>query len=132
MSGYALPAAPVFQVSGGSGSGTGTDAVNEYLNFSYGDASPEPIEIVAAGKKILHIRIFITTPFNGSGAALSVGPSGDPDQLMDETENDPTTIGEYSVSPNISFGSSTLIQLHITPGGGASQGSGLLVMEVQP
>lgn len=132
---YALPAAPVFVTggsTGGGGGGTGTDAVNFYLNFSFGDASPEPIEIIASGKKIISIRLFIHTAFDGTGAALSVGPSGDPDQLMDELENNPAAVGEYSVYPGISFGSATLVQLHITPGSGASQGSGLVVMEVEP
>jgi hypothetical protein len=133
--GYALPTAPVFQTgtsSGGGGGGTGTDATNYYLPFSYGDASPEPIEIVASGKKILSVRLFIETVFDGSGAALSVGPSSDIDQLMDESENNPAALGEYSVYPGVEYGSATLIELHITPGSGASQGAGLVVLEVEP
>lgn len=99
--------------------------------FAYGDASPAFIAEALAGKTIYSVQIFITTAFNGTGAALTVGDAGDADRLMQSTENDPSGIAGYSVAPSYKYSVDTDINLTITPGAGASAGAGLLVISIQ-
>jgi len=84
-----------------------------------------------AGKLIQRVAVFIETAFDGLGPALMIGDSDDPDFLMAATENDPTEEAAYQVTPNVFYDTDTEVLLFISPGLGASQGSGLVVIEVQ-
>jgi hypothetical protein len=118
--------------SGGGGSPTPADDNEHVLAFAFGDASPAVIGSIAANKQILSVQLFITQAFNGSGAALQVGISGTPGDLMATSENAPGTVGEYSVYTLKSYGSVTNLILTITPGSGASAGTGLVVIKYEP
>ncbi len=99
--------------------------------FSYGDATPSTLFTALAGKLVKGVSLFIEAGFNGSGAALSVGSQADPEALLAASENDPTTISVFHSSPNKSFGADTPIFLFITPGVGASEGHGLVAVEME-
>lgn len=131
---YALPAAPVILVDGGTGGGPGpTPADNEfYLRFSFGDSSPALIGEAAAGKAILSARILLEEPLDGTGAALSIGSASSPEDVMEELDVDVTQAAEFSVYPLKTFGTDTNVYLHITPGSGATTGSGVAVLEMEP
>lgn len=101
------------------------------IAFAYGDATPVALTTVTAGKLVYGVDIHIRTPFDGSGAALTVGDAGDMARLMAANENDPTAVGSYTTTPAYAYGSDTGLTLSITPGAGASQGAGILVLYIQ-
>jgi hypothetical protein len=101
------------------------------LAFSFGDASPEIIGSIPTNKIVEAVSLFIEVPFDGIGAALSIGDSSNPNSLMSFSQNDPTQVGAYQVAPTVSFNSDTVVKLFITPGAGATQGSGLITIEIQ-
>lgn len=102
------------------------------LTFGYGDATPESIGTIPAGKLVLTVRLQITVPFDGADPALSIGPSGSAAELMDVTDNDPTQEAAYETNPGVTYGSDTEVFLSITPGSGASAGAGLVLITYQP
>lgn len=101
-------------------------------NFAYGDATPATLVTIAAGKRAYHVRLFIETAFNGTGASLSVGSVASPQELMATTENNPAEVGGYLAYPNKKYVGSTAILLTIVPGSGASAGAGHLQIDIQP
>lgn len=100
------------------------------IPFSYGDASPKPISTIAAGKTIFTATIVIQTPFNGTGAALTLGDGGMGDRLMGVNQNDPTYAAEYETNPGYTYSAETQILLTIAPGAGCTQGNGYVLLEV--
>jgi hypothetical protein len=101
------------------------------IAFAYGDATPVALTTATAGKLVYGVDIHIRTAFDGSGAALTVGDAGDTSRLMAANENDPTAVGSYTTTPAYAYGSDTGLTLSITPGAGASQGAGVLVLYIQ-
>lgn len=101
------------------------------VSFSFGDASPLSIDVVPTDRAIECVKLFIFTPFDGTGAALTVGDIMDPDGLMTAAQNNPAEAGSYIVAPGVSFDENTELLLTITPGAGAMQGNGLLVITFQ-
>ena len=99
--------------------------------FSYGDATPVAAATALAGKLVYGVQIHIRIPFDGTGAVLTVGDVGDTDRLMAATDNDPASVGSYTTTPSYAYGSDTGLTLGITPGAGASQGAGVLVLYIQ-
>lgn len=120
----------------GSGSGSqgpaGLNGVGALeFPFAYGDSSPALITTITANKTILSVTLIITTAFNGAGASLAVGDTGNYSRHMTTSENDAGTVGGYSTTPAYEYGSNTAIYLSITPGAGASQGAGILVISIE-
>jgi len=99
--------------------------------FSFGDATPATLFTAKAGKLIQRITVFIERAFDGLTPVLTIGDATEPTALMGASENDPTDEAVYQVTPNLYYETDTEILLFITPGLGASQGSGLVVAEVQ-
>lgn len=97
--------------------------------FAFGDATPKPLATVAAGSLVKAVRLFVTEAFDGTAPALAVGDAGDPARLMAAGQNLPGTVGEYETAPGFVYGSGTQVQLHITPGAGATAGRGVVVIE---
>lgn len=101
------------------------------INFAFGDATPSAITTAAAGKLIYGVSLHIKTPFDGTGAALTVGDAGQFDRLMTSAENDPYTVGGNESHPSYAYGTNTAVVLSITPGAGATQGAGVLILYIQ-
>lgn len=99
--------------------------------FSFGDATPLVLFTAIAGKLIERITMFVETAFDGESPTLTIGDADNPMLLMDSSENDPTEEAAYQVTPNFFYESNTQVLLFISPGLGASQGSGLVVIETQ-
>lgn len=99
--------------------------------FSFADASPVDVTTVAAGRAILAVAIVVQTPFDGAGAALSVGDAAIPDRFMAAAEVDPAAAGRYESSPVLALAADAAVRLSIAPGAGATAGSGLLVLDIQ-
>ena len=99
--------------------------------FHYGDATPKLLLTVPANKVILSVNIVITTAFNGTGAALTVGDASNYSSVVAATDNNPSVISNWTIEPGVFFGSNTPIYLSITAGSGATQGTGLLTIQIQ-
>lgn len=94
------------------------------IAFSYGDATPRTIYTAIKTQRIWQVILSIDVAFNGSLPSITLGDNGDLDRLMASNQNDPLTIGVYSTSPAYEYAEGSAILLSITPGGGASAGSG--------
>lgn len=92
--------------------------------FSYGDATPALIATLDAGTRVFLVELAIHTAFNGIGAAISIGTLTDVEAFLPSTRVMPALAAVYEASPNLVLGASTPVYLYITPGAGASQGSG--------
>jgi len=101
------------------------------IPFSFGDATPANLFMAVTGKLIERITLFIETAFDGETPSLTIGDEDDSALLMDSFENDPKEEAAYQVTPNLAYETDTQVLLFITPGLGASQGSGLVVVEMQ-
>lgn len=99
--------------------------------FSFGDATPLELFVASAGKLIERLTIFIETAFDGENTSLSIGDEDDVSALMTTLENDPKEEAAYQVTPNLFYEVDTQVLLFITHGLGSSQGSGLVVVEMQ-
>ncbi|MDQ3273743.1 MAG: hypothetical protein M3Q39_01605 [Actinomycetota bacterium] len=102
------------------------------INFSYGDASPANIMLLLASSEIISVSLQIEQAFNGTGAALSLGTAGNPNELFSAAEVLPSMEATFEFSPRVEYPAGTLLVLTITPGAGATQGIGQLVISAVP
>lgn len=108
-----------------------TGAASVEFNFAFGDATPATVVIVPAGKLVYGVQIHIRVPFDGVGAALVVGDAAQADRLMKANENDVSSVGGNTTAPAHAYAVDTQVLLGITPGAGATQGSGILILNIQ-
>lgn len=101
------------------------------MAFAYGDATPTAIHTATANKIVFSVEVVIAVPFDGVGASVVVGDVSESDRLMHADENAPTIVGSHTTAPAYSYGADTPILLTITPGAGASQGRGLVILRIQ-
>lgn len=99
--------------------------------FGFGDASPAQVTTVAAGRTLLRVAIAVQTPFDGVGAVLAVGDGTTPDRFLASDQVNPGAAAMYVASPALKLAANTPLCLAITPGAGASVGSGLLILDIQ-
>ena len=99
--------------------------------FAFGDATPATVTTALAGKLVYGVELYIKTPFDGASPQVVVGDAGQADRLMAASENDLTSVGGNHSTPAHAYASDTPILLSITPGAGATQGSGVIVLRIQ-
>lgn len=104
-------------------------AVGVVVPFAFGDASPVTVYVPGAGRTNILARLVIDTPFDGVGAALALGTSGSADSLLAAAHNDPTAAAGYEAAPDVALTSGEPVVLTITPGAGATQGSGRIIFD---
>jgi hypothetical protein len=97
-------------------------------NFSYGDAFPAKIAIIA-NKRITGVTLFLDTAINGVGASLSVGTLSNNTELLPAMN--PSEAAVYEFSPQQVYPYSTDIYLFLVPGSGVTEGYGSIVIESQ-
>jgi hypothetical protein len=107
----------------------GGDSTRKVVSFSYGDASPAPLFTVPADCTDILARLVIDTPFDGAGASLKLGTSGNPEAFLAAADNDPTAAAGYEAAPDLSVSSGEQVLLTITPGTGATQGAGRVIFD---
>lgn len=98
---------------------------------AFGDASHILYTAPSAGVFTI-ARLDIETPFNGAGAALSVGVMGDVQGILAQNQNDPKTVADYEVAADYPVLAGTGLWIEITPGAGASQGAAVLYITFVP
>lgn len=99
--------------------------------FAFGDATPAAVTTALAGKLVYGVELYIKTPFDGIGAQIVVGDAAQVDRLMAAEENDLLATGGNHSTPAHAYAVDTPILLSITPGAGATQGSGVIVLRIQ-
>jgi hypothetical protein len=100
------------------------------LRFSWGDATPEVIASIPAGKVVSKVEINLLTAFNVP-STLSVGDSSDVQRLFPIDGIDLTQAGKYQASPNYIYTSATTVNLYLSPGVGNTQGNGVVVITIE-
>ena len=125
--GITLQLAPFFKGEKGDTGAAGQSIAP--VNFAYGDSSPRIIIPALTSKIVLAVNINITTPFDGAGASLSIGTLANPALLVDPMQLDLSVATEFEINPNVKFTTPADIYLTITPGAGATQGTGWIVVE---
>lgn len=98
------------------------------VGFSFGDA-PRTIYAVPDDRLAYLVRLVIDTPFDGAGAGIAVGTVADTGALMPTGANDPTVATSYEFTSNIELALGDSVQLTITPGSGATQGAGRIILD---
>lgn len=101
------------------------------INFAFGDA-PSMVFVPAVAGVVTIVRVDIATPFDGTGAAIEVGTDADHTALMSSAFNDPTAIAEYELTVAVPLVAGEGVRLGITPGTGATRGSGTLFLTFAP
>lgn len=122
----------VIGVKGDAGQDGIDGGQQEFYNvpFSYGDASPVILKTPSKPSLLLGVTLSIRTAFNGLNPSLSVGTPGDPQRYVTGFENDPSLASEFYIPCEFQINTGTPIILAITPGGAASQGSGVVILHL--
>jgi hypothetical protein len=102
------------------------------INFAFGDATPTPVLTLGENSEITGVSLQIEQIFDGAGAQIRLGTTGDPGLLLDAWQNDPAALMTFEASPRVELAAGTVIVLTIVPGGGASQGRGQFVITAVP
>lgn len=108
-----------------------SDLTKRAIPFSWGDATPKTLFTAPAGKRIALVSVVITTAFDGTSPALTIGDASDTDRLMTADQNDPASVWTYEATPGYAYASATALTLSITPGSGATAGAGTVYIELE-
>ncbi|WP_313033415.1 hypothetical protein [Stenotrophomonas acidaminiphila] len=120
------PAGPVGPV-GPAGSGSMPP-----IDFAFGDASPAVVLLVQEPLEVLSVSLQVEEAFDGTGAAVALGTTADPDLLLPPAFNAPGVLGVYETAPRAELPAGTEMILTIAPGVGATAGRGQLVITAVP
>jgi hypothetical protein len=104
------------------------------ISFAFGDATPAVVHTTTVAGTFTTVRVIFDTGFNGTGATIALGTVASPQALLATNQNDPSAIAasEYEVTPDLHVSAGTAIRLSITPGSGASQGAGRILLTFIP
>ena len=110
--------------------GVSNDGSYPAVSFNYGDASSVILVLTSsAPSEIMLVSLQIEQAFNGLGAQLMLGTLADPDLIMSATDNAPSVVATFEVSPRVELPAGTEVFLTIVPGTSASQGAGQIVLQ---
>lgn len=99
------------------------------IGFSFGDASPRALPAADLAKLVLAVSVNIVTPFDGAAPSLRLGTAAQPELLVAAAQIDLATATEFEFSPNLVLAAAQGLVLTLTPGAGATQGAGWIVIE---
>lgn len=100
------------------------------VNFQFGDVASQVIHTFTANGYFLRLRAEISVPFDGDGSGISVGTVSDNNLLLSADEIFTSQVMAMEKANSASFNTDDEIRLFITPGFGATQGSGRVILEV--
>ena len=114
--------------------GANGDGQYPVIEFAFGDASPAIVLTLnpASAAEVALVQLEIEEAFDGAGASIAVGTVADPDGLMRTDQNLPGEVAVFETSPRVRLPAGEGVQLTITPGAGASQGRGNLIIQATP
>lgn len=99
------------------------------IAFAFGDASPRLLHILGDSGLLVSVQLIISTPFDGEDSALRIRTQAG-DVLLDSDQVAPTFSATYESTPGAALSGGTAIYLEITPGSGATAGSGFVVLNL--
>lgn len=99
------------------------------IAFSYGDATPAAIYTLPDAGLLAELKLIVDEPFDGAGSQLRL-LTGTGLVLMADTENDPAYASTYEATPAEALPAGTSILLEITPGAGATAGTGQILLNI--
>jgi hypothetical protein len=95
------------------------DADTIFLTVTFSDTGTLPIGTISNNSRVTLVTVDVITPFDGS-PTLTVGDSGDPARLMDDSLHDLTVAGDYHTDHSdyvYDGGSDVTINAYFDPGG---------------
>ena len=101
-------------------------------NFSYGDATPAELYVAPEAGTLALVRVVIDQAFNGVGASIMVGDGVDPDRYIPASHIDPSMLASFEACPDRVIPAGAGVSITISPGSGATAGSGRLIVDLVP
>ena len=102
---------------------SGGDSATLSANVTY-DAGNVTLGNVSATSKAISVMVEVTTPFDGSGASLTVGDDGDVNRLMSNAYVDIRSTGTYVTNPSYIYSdlldSNNTIKVYVVSGGSSA------------
>lgn len=133
QAGQVGPRGPAGEEGPAGPAGANGDGQYPVIGFTFADASGVVMTINPdSDVEVTAVELEIETAFDGAGAALQLGTAGDPGLLMDPSQNDPGDVAVYASFPRVRVAAGTELVLTISPGTGASQGTGTIVVQATP
>lgn len=99
--------------------------------FSWGDP-PQTIFTSEVDRLLIQSRVRVDIPFDGVGAGVSLGTPVDPELYIAQSDVDPYTAAGYETTPDMLLLVGAETQLTVTPGTGATSGSGRIILDTVP
>ena len=96
--------------------------------WNYGNATPQLLGTIPAGYRVQRVQITVDTVMNGTGALLTVGDASNYSSLASASQVFPYLNTTSQVDVDVLYAVATPIYLSITPGSGATQGSGFITV----
>lgn len=125
-----LEALVALALARGAAAGTAEETVVA-VPFTFASGSPLILVPVMLGHVVDRVSVVIETTFDGAGASLQVGTAATPGLILATSDIDPTKLGTYTNHALFPFAAAANLELTITPGGGATQGAGLVLVKVK-
>lgn len=98
--------------------------------FAWGNVSPALVHTVTGPSLFFRVTIRIRTAFNGVNPTISVGTLAQPELFVAASDNIPAQPGDYEVWVDRDLLAGDAIYVHVNPGFGATQGSGIVIPEI--
>lgn len=102
------------------------------IDFAFGDASPTTVLTLGESSEIAAVSLQVEEVFDGLGAGVQLGVAGDVGSLIPAGLSDLTDLNTFEYSPRKEYPAGTALVLTITPGAGASQGRGQIIVSAVP
>lgn len=100
------------------------------FSFTFASGSPFLLTPLRAGDRMMRAVVVIDTVFNGAGAGVQLGTAASPGGIFSTADIDVTVADYYQSLQIFQLAVTANLQLEITPGAGATQGSGRVLLEV--
>lgn len=98
--------------------------------FDFETTSPLDLATVGPSAPVVRAGVRIDVAFDGTSPSLEIGTAATPDLVLAPADNLPGSPGQYETNAVVSFATPAVLQLRITPGAGASHGSGVVFFEL--
>lgn len=102
------------------------------IEFAFGDASPATVLTLGQASEITAVSLQVEEAFDGAAAAMQLGVAGDPGSLIPLGDSALGVLATFEYSPRKEYPAGTALVLTITPGAGATQGRGQIIVSAVP
>lgn len=101
------------------------------MSFAFGDA-PHTLWTATSSGLLTYVRIKMLVAFNGVGAAIRIGTPLDAESVMPAAFSDPASLQEFENTPDVVLAAGDAVVIAVTPGVGATAGSGIVLLDFLP